>query len=312
MSKTAVAVPVIQAHRSMVAKLAKPGQTILEEISPVEAHLLHMLVIAGDYGEVVGAHRRLNQTLDAFAAVSLSPLKGQADAEAASADVNMARGDLLKECGDFTFYLVGIREGLELPDLDGLETERTGDYSHRLSGLTASDLLVELVVVQGDLIDAIKRVVIYRKGYPKKGESKPTKARLEVLAAERAAQLARAAFALDQIEVILGHLFDSFGYTYSQVLQANIDKLTDPEKGRYTSGSYSDTAAVERNDVKDEEDDLSQIPAVPPAVAPSELQQQAQAERESITVEAPAALETPARPKILRGRPPGSGAAKTA
>lgn len=246
MSEKNTSESVVATHRQMVTKLSKPGNVILSELSVEEAHLLHMWAgPASEYGELVEAYRALCQAYDQYEITQRSPMRSPAALAACLAKAEDAQAALLKECGDYSFYLAGFRVGLEFPDLDGLEAERTGDYSHRQAGKTAVDLLLELAVVQATLVDATKRIAIYRKGYPKKG----IKASQAELDQERGQQRQRAATAIDQVELVLERLFTALGYSRSQVLLANIKKLEDPDNGRYAAGSYSDSAANARADV---------------------------------------------------------------
>lgn len=85
-----------QFFENMVAKLAKPGENILEELTPDKAHLLHMAMgIAGEAGELLDAvkkHVIYNKPID--------------------------RGNIVEELGDLRFYMKGIMLPLEVTELE--------------------------------------------------------------------------------------------------------------------------------------------------------------------------------------------------
>lgn len=76
----------------MVAVLAKPGQQLVDEITPLKAHLNHMVIgIAGEVGELCDAVKQLtmyNKVLD--------------------------RENVVEEFGDLEFYLEGLRASLNI------------------------------------------------------------------------------------------------------------------------------------------------------------------------------------------------------
>ena len=77
-------------HKDMVKQLAKPGETILKEMTPENAHLLHMSMgLAGEVGEAVDAIKK---------AVFYCK---EIDYE-----------HVIEELGDIEFYLEGLRQGL--------------------------------------------------------------------------------------------------------------------------------------------------------------------------------------------------------
>ena len=79
-------------HAQMVSALAKPGEAIIETLSPDRAHIWHMLTgLVGEVGELVDAFKKhiiYNKTLDFENAI--------------------------EELGDIEFYLEGIRQGLQI------------------------------------------------------------------------------------------------------------------------------------------------------------------------------------------------------
>jgi len=74
----------------MVTALAKPGQDILNNLTPNQAHILHMLIgLGGEVGELSDAIKKgiiYNKPLDF--------------------------DNIIEEFGDIEFYLEGLRQGL--------------------------------------------------------------------------------------------------------------------------------------------------------------------------------------------------------
>lgn len=79
---------IITKHQDMVKLLAKPGEAIIESLTPDKAHMLHMAVgVAGEGGELLDAikkHVIYNKNLD--------------------------RANVVEELGDLEFYMEGLRE----------------------------------------------------------------------------------------------------------------------------------------------------------------------------------------------------------
>ncbi len=74
-------------YRLMVMRLAKSGQAIKDDLTPADAHLLHMsLGVCGEAGELLDCVKRM--------AIYRKPL----DME-----------NLIEELGDLEFYLEGVR-----------------------------------------------------------------------------------------------------------------------------------------------------------------------------------------------------------
>ena len=74
----------------MVKALAKSGETIRQELTSQECHLLHMAVgIAGEAGEMLDAIKR--------GAIYRKPLD---------------RENIIEELGDLEFFMEGLRESL--------------------------------------------------------------------------------------------------------------------------------------------------------------------------------------------------------
>lgn len=103
-------------HADLVAKLAKPGQEIADNIDANEAHLIHMVLgISGEAGELLDAVKKstiYKKTLD--------------------------RPNVIEELGDLEFYMQGLRSALGITREDTLRhnisklTKRYGDkYSNQ-------------------------------------------------------------------------------------------------------------------------------------------------------------------------------------
>lgn len=77
-------------HSELVKALAKPGEDIVAEMSPNDAHMMHMTVgIAGEAGELLDAIKRR--------VIYRKPLDMK---------------NVVEELGDLEFYMEGLRQGL--------------------------------------------------------------------------------------------------------------------------------------------------------------------------------------------------------
>ena len=100
----------------MVRALVKPGETILAEITPEQAHLMHMLLgLAGEVGELVDAIKKW--------IIYRKPLD---------------RVNLREELGDIEFYLEGIRQVFHIERSTVLEAN-IAKLSDRYKKLVYSD-----------------------------------------------------------------------------------------------------------------------------------------------------------------------------
>jgi NTP pyrophosphatase (non-canonical NTP hydrolase) len=123
-------------HNEMVRALAKDGWLIKNEMSGQDCHLLHMAL--GFVGEVAELQEPFEDYCD------LKPL-----------DVE----NVVEELGDMEFYLEGLRQGIGIEYQQKCEDicdESTVSYHIDVD-------LKHLVILAGKLLDAVKRVVIYRK-----------------------------------------------------------------------------------------------------------------------------------------------------
>ena len=79
-------------HSDMVKQLAKPGETILNELTHSGTHLLHMSMgLSGETGELIDAIKK--------SVFYCKPLDYE---------------NVIEELGDIEFYLEGLRQGLGL------------------------------------------------------------------------------------------------------------------------------------------------------------------------------------------------------
>jgi NTP pyrophosphatase (non-canonical NTP hydrolase) len=93
-------------HKELVTALVKPGQNIVDSLTPRSAHLLHMAAgISGEAGEI----------LDAIKKVAIYGKE-------------VDREHVVEELGDLEFYMEGMRQEL------GITREET--LEHNISKLT--------------------------------------------------------------------------------------------------------------------------------------------------------------------------------
>jgi len=100
----------------MVGKLCKSGGDIVKEMTPGQAHLLHMAVgIAGEAGELLDAikkHVVYNKPIDLV--------------------------NVVEELGDLEFYMEGLRQGVAISRHDVIQSN-IKKLSTRYAGLQYSD-----------------------------------------------------------------------------------------------------------------------------------------------------------------------------
>lgn len=185
-------------HAAMVDQLMKPGKAILQDLTPIKAERLHMAV--GFMGEVT-------ELASAIENLSLYESDEEYDA---------VLDNLKEELGDCEFYLEGLCQtyGVERiqPNPDLIEN------SHNLQNL------IHLVIAAGDILDLVKKEVIYNRV-------------IEVGGALFVATTQLRALYLFYPEV-----------TAEEARAANITKLLTGDKARYKAGSYSNEAAQLRAD----------------------------------------------------------------
>lgn len=129
-------------HEHMVAVLAKEGQLIVNEMTAMDAHNMHMAVgISGEVGEL----------LEAFNAVF-------------SHGKDMDRVNVVEELGDAEFYIEGLRQGYCITRAETLEGIRVIDNDSVNSLIGVSN---GIVIHASQILDIVKKGVIYRKAIPR-------------------------------------------------------------------------------------------------------------------------------------------------
>ena len=107
----------MEEHKLLVAALAKPGEDIVDSLTPDGAHLLHMAVgIAGESGELLDAIKK--------AVIYCKPI-----------DVE----NVVEELGDLEFYMEGLRDRLGITRQQTLQANvaklskryKAGSYSDK-------------------------------------------------------------------------------------------------------------------------------------------------------------------------------------
>lgn len=103
-------------HPELVKALAKPGADIAYQLTPLNAHLIHMAVgVCGEAGELIDAVKK--------AAIYNKPID---------------RANVIEELGDLEFYMEGLRQGLGITREETIEAN-IAKLSVRYSALTYSD-----------------------------------------------------------------------------------------------------------------------------------------------------------------------------
>jgi NTP pyrophosphatase (non-canonical NTP hydrolase) len=104
------------AYEHMVFCLVKPGDEILQSLTPAKVNVLHMVLgVVGESGELSEAikkHVAYNKPLD--------------------------RENVIEELGDIEFYLEGLRQGLGI-DRDETLSANYAKLSKRYGGMRFSD-----------------------------------------------------------------------------------------------------------------------------------------------------------------------------
>lgn len=103
-------------HQKMVATLAKPGEEIIGQMTPKEAHELHMAVgVSGESGELLDAIKKN--------VIYRKPLD---------------RENVIEELGDLEFYMEGLRQSLGITREETLKAN-IEKLSKRYEGFRYSD-----------------------------------------------------------------------------------------------------------------------------------------------------------------------------
>jgi hypothetical protein len=182
-------------HSEMVAKLIKSGEVLKNEWVVRDFQLIHATIgIVGECGELLGG-------ID-FAITN----GGQLD-----------RANLVEEFGDLEFYMENFRSILSISRFDVTTCETVCWIPPTVARIAA-----HILVYSTELLDQVKKTVIYRK---------------EI---NRVAVIAN----LSKIEFLLEALRGKLEITREEALKANMDKLAI----RYEGFQYSNQQAQDRAD----------------------------------------------------------------
>lgn len=182
-------------YSDMVKSLAKDGGLIVSELTPLKAHLLHMAVgVAGETGELLSA------LADNFL------YHKEFDYE-----------NIKEELGDAEFYLEGLCQGFNvLRDMSAMSVpDMMMNQSLIAFGIKTS-------ILGSDLLDAVKKGVIYNKDFDMYGIT-------SIIA---------------QIDVMLENIRTLTGFSKQEIFDHNVSKLS----VRYNGLKYSDESAQNRAD----------------------------------------------------------------
>ena len=103
-------------HPELVAKLAKPGQDIINELTPCKAHCFHMAsALMGEAGEL------------------FDPIK-----KWVIYDKKLDRVNIIEELGDMEFYMEGIRAALGITREETI-TSNIAKLSERYKSMSYSN-----------------------------------------------------------------------------------------------------------------------------------------------------------------------------
>lgn len=190
-----------QDHVTMVAALVKSGSELLAALTPSKCNLWHMSTgIAGEAGELLDSTSLEN---------------------------------MLEELGDLEFYIEGLKQEMQ---------SILGDSYDQITltapeGFTYPDPIKGVVIWADNILDLIKKYVVYNKDLPD----------FDIMEA------------IAQLEFAMSYLyaeFESKGITKENALAHNIHKLLKSDKARYKLGVYTDKQAQDRAD-KEEDSETS-------------------------------------------------------
>lgn len=173
-------------HPELVAALCKPGQQIIDEMTPSKAHLLHMAVgVSGEISELIEA-------IDLWA----------------NHDCELNLENTTEELGDLEFFIeamrveAGFTREETLHEMQAIKLKEDLPVEHLKS--TAGHTIADLATFGGGILDCVKRFAIYNKELDFD--------RLQTI--------------LGQIELLLSMIRQATGITREESLQANIAKLS--------------------------------------------------------------------------------------
>jgi len=130
------------------------------------------------------------------------------------ADGLIEGSDVLEELGDNEFYFEGLCQSMSI---EMGSTNATSDDPFSVPNY---------VVATTDMLDVVKKMVVYNKDI----------------------DLMIFINALTNVRARLDSLYDYYGFTQTEALEHNMDKLLKGDTARYKEGTYSDEAAQSRRD----------------------------------------------------------------
>ncbi len=184
-------------YSQMVADLAKPGEDIIATLTPIKMHMLHMAVgLAGETGELL---------------------------EHECSGGGVVDSELIEELGDTEFYFEGLCQSMHIT-LNTIRLDQAYSYLSATCGDSQSAALC--VVAASDMLDLVKKMVIYNKDV----------------------DLGVFVNALTKVRVRLDQAYSYYGITQLEALEHNMNKLLKGDNARYKEGKYTDEAAQVRRD----------------------------------------------------------------
>lgn len=178
----------MNSYSQMVADLAKSGKDIIESLTPIKAHTLHMAVgLAGEAGELLEHYYTEEPIVDS---------------------------EILEELGDAEFYFEGLCQSMSV------QVEKSD------VGLSDELSVLHYVVAATDMLDLVKKMVVYNKDI----------------------DLMDFINNLVNVRTKLDRTYNFYNLTQAQALEHNMNKLLKGDTARYKEGVYSDEAAQLRRD----------------------------------------------------------------
>lgn len=150
--------------------------------------------------------------------------------EAAELLVAHDKKNIIEECADIEFYIEAMKQRIPnvLEVVTALLEDPSGmrpDYAPLLMRPTIHNVVTNIVIVSGEILDITKKSWVYNKEFDAK----------------------KVVLYLLILETQLDFMYACIGTTRADVQHANQVKLIGPG-GRFESGFYSDSAAIARAD----------------------------------------------------------------
>lgn len=142
--------------------------------------------------------------------------------EAAEWLLGDSRKNVIEEAGDMEFYIEAMKQHVVM---DYSAAVALGKADHRATNIGVHNAFINIVTITGDILDTTKKSWIYGKEMNN-------------------VEISRLILIL---ELNLELVYELFGTNRAEVWHMNQVKLIGPG-GRFESGFYSDSAAIERKD----------------------------------------------------------------